>query len=207
MLKIKSKIILFAVLGLSLFIVAFGVGFALRGSVLFSKPDEPLITGSVIAQEIAEISELAVLRYHYTDAAKFEDFVMLNKWKVPFSKKGFILKFSGDIKLGIDVKHIQVDVDEEIKEITITLPPVKILSHVIDEHSVESWDETKNIFNQLEIGDYIAFQIDQKNSIEGSDTVEGLKEEAMEIAGNQIGALVQSFAGVKGEYTVVVVPD
>ncbi|MFQ9072278.1 MAG: DUF4230 domain-containing protein [Faecalibacillus faecis] len=39
-------------------------------------------------------------------------------------------------------------------ELNITLPAAKILSHEIDEKSIEVYDESSNIFNQISINDY-----------------------------------------------------
>jgi len=196
--KLKRGLILTVVI-LILLAGAFAAGYFMMGG---PKPG-PTISGDVIKQQLSEISELSVLRYHYTDAGKFEDPVMLKKWKVPLSTKSFILLFSGDIKLGVDFKAIGVAVDDASKEIKITLPPVRILSHAVDESSVQSLDASKNVLNPIQPGDVTAFLAERKKYVEANYITRALKEEAAESAKKQIAAFVGNFAGVKDEYTVV----
>ena len=176
-------------------------GLVMRGGLSFGR--KTTISGDLLKQEIAEISELAVLRCHYANVGKFEDQLMLRQWKVPLTTKSIIFTYNGEIKLGIDFNHIDVDIDHAGKEITITLPPVRILSHAIDENSIEPYDQSKNIFNQFLIEDYKALIVDQKKAAEKKIITDALMKEAAEIAKKQIGSFVGNFAGVKDEYTVV----
>ena len=201
--KLKKGLILTVVV-LVLLAGAFVGGFILKGSPEPQEPPKPTISGNIIQQEISEISELAVLHYRYTNVGKFEDHANIKTWKVPLSSKSFILSYSGDIKLGIDLKAVEVSVDEESSEVLLTLPPVKILSHAIDESSIEVWDQTKNIFNQIKIEEYAEFVTDQKKVFEKNGIGADLKAEATEAAKKQLVTLVRNFAGIKDEYTVAV---
>jgi len=201
-LRMKSRLFL-AGLVLALIVGAFVGGLLLQRGGRADMAARTTISGEVIAQEIYEISELAVLRYHYTNAAKFDNYAEINNWKVPFSTKSFIIKYYGEIKLGVEAKDIDVNVNERSREIIITLPPVKVLSHAIDESSLEVWDQTKNIFNPILIEDYAAFAVDQKNAVVDSNITGELIEEAAENARRQIGTLVRNLAGVRDEYTVL----
>ena len=185
-------------------------GFFVAGGIVF-KGDFKLfgrkttISGDVIKQQISEISELAVLRFHYTDAGKFDDPITLKEWKVPLTTKYFILMFSGEIKLGIDFKDIVVAVNEVNREIEIALPPVRIISHAVDENSKDTLAESKNILNQIKTEDVNTYLKERIKYVEENYITEALLTEAAEIAKRQIGAFVGNFAGVKGEYTVVFV--
>lgn len=199
--KLKQRLIFFLVL-LILLAGAFALGFFLKKEPPPVAPPEPTVSGNVVAQEIFEISELAVLRYHYSNVARFGDSAELKGWKIPFSTKSFVLKYNGEIKLGIDASAVTVAVDETNKEIRITLPPVKILSHAIDERTIEVWDQTKNIFNPILVEDYKAIVVSQKKAVEKDGISAELKEEAAAMAKKQIGTLVRNLADVKGAYTV-----
>ncbi len=78
------------------------------------------------------------------------------------------------------------------QNIDITIPQAKILSHEIDEESIEVFDETKNIFNQISITDYNQFAIDQKESMESKAQEKGLLEEAQNKAQETIQTFVES---------------
>lgn len=200
--KLKKGFVLVVVV-LVLAVVAFVAGgFVLKGDFkLFSH--KTTITGDILKQEITEISELAVLRCYYSNVGTFEDQVKLKDWKVPLTTKGLIFTYSGEIKLGIEFKDIDIAVNEENKEIVITLPPIKMLSHAIDEKSIKPYDQKKNIFNQFMMEDYKVLMVGEKELAEKKMITAALKKEAAETAKRQIGTFIGNFAGVKDEYTVV----
>ena len=69
----------------------------------------------------------------------------------PVDKKSFLLTYAGQLKAGVRMDQAEVDVKG--KTITVLLPEVEILSNIIDEKSIEVYDETKNIFNPISIED------------------------------------------------------
>ena len=71
------------------------------------------------------------------------------------------------------------------------LPEAKIISHEIDEDSIEVFDETRNIFNQIKITDYTNFSKDQKAKVESEAIANGLLTEAMDKAKTVIQALLE----------------
>ena len=88
------------------------------------------------------------------------------------------------------------------KNINISIPEAKILSHEIDEKSIEVFDETKNIFNQISITDYNQFAIDQKESMENKAKEKGLLEEAQNKAQETIKTFVESMYSSDDEYKI-----
>ena len=141
-----------------------------------SHADNQTITSDLLSQQIQSISELATVEYSYTNMGKFENQATFYGWKVPFTTKSFIVSYDGKIKAGIDMT--QADIKVKNNTISIQLPKAKILSHEIDEKSIEVFDETQNIFNQISISDYNQFAIDQKEKMEESVKEKGLLEEA-----------------------------
>lgn len=97
---------------------------------------------SVINASIQDIGELATIEYLYTNAGKFEDPKELFGKEVPFeiTTKSFIAKWDGTIKAGIDISKVVAEENKISKEITIYIPKAKILSHEIDDESVETLD-------------------------------------------------------------------
>ena len=96
--------------------------------------------------------------------------------KIPFTTKSFILTYDGTIKAGVDLSRATVDV--EGSTVRITLPQAAILSHEIDEDSVEVFDEKTSIFNPFTVEDFSSFQADQKKSMEEKALGKGLLDEA-----------------------------
>ncbi len=134
--------------------------FLFIGKVWPSGEEPTEITSDLLSQQIQSISELASVEYNYTNMGKYENQATFYGWKVPFTTKSFILSYDGKIKAGIDMSLVEVNVHGQ--NIDITIPQAKILSHEIDQESIEVFDETKNIFNQISITDYNQFAIDQK---------------------------------------------
>ena len=146
---------------------------------LWPSGEEPTkMTSDLLSQQIQNISELAVVEYNYTNMGKFENQATFYGWKVPFTTKSFIISYDGKIKVGIDMSLVEVKIKG--KNISVSVPEAKILSHEIDEKSIEIFDETKNIFNQISITDYNQFAIDQKDKMETNVKEKGIIKESQE---------------------------
>ena len=181
-------------------IVVIAVVFFFVGKVWPSGEEPTAITSDLLSQQIQGISELASVEYNYTNMGKYENQVTFYGWNVPFTTKSFILSYDGKIKAGIDMSLVEVNVHGQ--NIDITIPQAKILSHEIDQESIEVFDETKNIFNQISITDYNQFAIDQKKSMESKAQEKGLLEEAQNKAKETIQTFVESMYSSSDDYKI-----
>ena len=83
-----------------------------------------------------------------------------------------------------------------------TLPEAEILSHEIDEDSMEVFDEKTSIFNPFTVEDFTSFQSDQKAAMEEKALSRGLLAEARAKA---VSSVEQLFAAALPDtYTVTV---
>lgn len=198
MTKLKKRVLL-------IFAAVVVIAVAFIGGLVFqnkaSAGSVQNITSDLIANQIASISEYASLEYRYTNVGKFEDCVDFYGWKIPWATKSFIITYDGAMKLGIQGKDIFIEVHKS--EIRIKLPPVQVLSHEIYEDTLEVLDQTKNIFNQIQIEDYTTFATDQKKEMEQKTQENGLFLEANERAEQQIEVFLKSTMDTRDEYTVV----
>ena len=181
-------------------IIIIAVVFFFVGKIWPSGEEPAAITSDLLSQQIQSISELASVEYNYTNMGKFENQATFYGWKVPFTTKSFILSYDGKIKAGIDMSLVEVHMSG--KNINISIPETKILSHEIDEKSIEVFDETKNIFNQISITDYNQFAIDQKESMENKAKEKGLLEKAQNKAQETIKTFVESMCSSDDEYKI-----
>ena len=179
--------ILFLMLIIALIFFA-GMKFADRNS-------EPEISSTALAQQLQEVNELAVLDYNYTKVGKFENSLKLNGWSIPLTKKSFLLTYAGRIQAGVDMSAMEVNVKG--KKILVTLPEVRILNNVLDEKSIEVYDETKNIFNPISINDYKTFATKQKERVEDEAIENGLLSEAATKAQSTIRKFLQMIPEIK----------
>ena len=99
---------------------------------------------------------------------------------------------------GVDLDGAAVDVSGTA--VTITLPEARILSHGIDEDSVEVFNEKTSIFNPFTVEDFTSFQADQKAAMEERALSRGLLEEARRKAVSSVEQLLS--AALPDPYTV-----
>ena len=145
----------------------------------------------VLQNQLSEIRELATVTYAYTNMAPV---------KIPFTTKSFILTYDGTVKAGVDLDGAEVSVSGTT--VTITLPEAEILSHEIDEDSMEVFDEKTSIFNPFTVEDFTSFQSDQKAAMEEKALSRGLLAEARAKA---VSSVEQLFAAALPDtYTVTV---
>ena len=82
------------------------------------------------------------------------------------------------------------------------MPKATILSHEIDQNSLEILDETKNIFNRIQIEDYNTFQVEQKKICEDYALERGLLDKAYDNAKKVITEMIHTVPDAK-DYPVV----
>ena len=155
------------------------------GGIVFinhARDTEPkaVMTSAQLSSQLEDIGELATVKYLYTNMGKFEESNEFKGFKIPFTTKRFIVTYDGIIKAGIDTTDMTIDVKDNI--ITVSLPPSRILSHQVDNDSLQVFDETNNIFNQIKIEDYSDFCAEQETAMEQKAIASGLLDEADEKA-------------------------
>lgn len=160
----------------------------------------------LITSEIRDIGELATIEYLYTDAGKFEDPAKLFGKEVPFSftTKSFIAKWDGIIKAGVNVDEIEVEIDEFNKEIIVHIPEAEILSHEIDEESIQTLDEKNGLFNPIKVDDIREFDVINKEAMEQRAIDKGLLDKAYENAKTVIYKLIDTGVVEELEYSIII---
>ena len=163
----------------------------------------PVITSDLLGQQLRTVQELVSVEYHYTNMGKFENQADFYGWKVPFTSKSFIVSYDGIIRAGVNLSEVQPEVDDLNHTITITLPRSEIISHEIPEDSIEVFDETHNIFNQITIEDYTDFTKDQKEAVMQKAIDNGLLTAADEKARESVESFLTLIPGMD-EYTLII---
>lgn len=158
----------------------------------------------LINAQIQDIGELATVEYLYTDAGKFEDPAEIFGKDIPFSftTKSFIAKWDGVIKAGVDISKVTAEVNQFNKEIVIHIPTAQILSHEIDDESIETLDEKNGLFNKLKVDDIREFDGISKDAMEQRAIENGILDKAMENAKKLIYNLVNTDVVEEQEYTI-----
>jgi len=158
-------------------VLFFGAGFLAGGK---RTEDPPRLDAVVVQNRIEQVSELATAKYYYTNMGQFEQSGEFYGVKLPFSTKRFIVSYDGSILAGIELRDAGIELTDT--QLTVTLPAAAILSHEIDEDSLQVFDETRNIFNPITIEDYNGFLADEKDAIEAKAIANGLLDNARDNA-------------------------
>lgn len=177
----QGKLIIF---GVVLAIVCFAVGFFSGGR----EEKAPALSSITVENQLQQISQLATVRYSYTNMGQFEQSNDFYGIKLPFTTKRFIVAYDGTITAGVDLTQAKVTVTDQ--KVTIALPAPQILSHEVDPNSLEVFDETTSIFNPITIEDYTGFQADQQGVMEEKAIQGGLLTQAKDQAETAIGGLI-----------------
>lgn len=179
------KILLIAILACAMVFVCTVVSMMIINKFDLFGTSRNAVTSEFIGHRIQEISELGTLHHQYRKMASYQDVAKLVEslpdWRINRSIKEFVLIYKGDVKLGYDMKDIQIFVDKITKTITITLPDPKILSHSIDFESIDVVMEKAGWFNSIKFEDFKKFFVYEQKKYE-QENYDELKKRAKEQA-------------------------
>ncbi|MDR2194911.1 MAG: DUF4230 domain-containing protein [Treponema sp.] len=151
---------------------------------------------NVVFGQIREIAELSTLACPYSNAIKYEKNTPI-LWGLANSHSEVIVKYSGEIKLGIDAS--QIEIRHRLSGIYITLPAIKILSH--ETRTWEIMDENRGIFSKIEGQDFYTIQDMVKEDIEGEIMSSDNPKKALDNLKQVLNDFLMSLPGIE-DYTV-----
>jgi len=200
--------ILSAVIAALLLIVGLLLGGKGFGFKLLPKIEEKSdITAHTTVREVLPIGEFASLAYHYTSVVKDVNARDIKGWTIPFTTRKYLFTFDGKIKLGIDGRQIHVEelvpvesIDGKLPVIRIFLPPIKILSHEVVDDSIEIFEQSQTIFNEIKIADAFNVTADRKRELEEKVMTSTVVNDAEASTVQQLSSLINSLPGIKDNY-------
>ena len=209
-----------AVAKVAVFVVIAGAGFAggMKAAPIFGvgsaqdRGAEPVVTvdTTLVKNSFADIGELATESYNFTQVGKYsEEGTKVFGMEVPGTGAHYLITYSGEVKAGVaDVSQIQVEVDEAGHVVTVTVPAVEVLSASIDPASVETYDQSFSVVNQIEVGEVTTFLAEREAAADESIS-KGLLDKAQgrleDIVKKQVNAVLGEQAA-KYEVRVVIAP-
>lgn len=193
--SIKGAMIGFIIGAILILLASFGGCFA------FSQAEEKTkITSTQLKSSLEQASDLITTKYYYSQIGKFENSYELNGWSIPFTEKNFILTYQGEAQLGFKTSDLEVNVNGN--KISVKCPPIEILSNSIPSESVEVYDQSYNIFNQVSVDDYLQFETEQKAlAVERMQTT-GVFEQAQKDARTAIVQLLNMVPEIQEAYAI-----
>ncbi len=175
-------------------ILIIGCGAIFYGGIIYqTKNEQSKITSSIVESELKEANDLITTNYTYSRIGKYENSLDLNGWSIPLTTKTFLLQYNGNIQYGINLDNLDIQINEDT--ITINTAKIKILSHSIDESSIQVYDEKNNLFNPIEISDYKKFAVSEKEKAVQEAKEKGIEDNANQYAKKAIKKVVKLIPG------------
>lgn len=155
---------------------------------------------SSVMNRVTYMQELALVQHNYTGVISYKDYLKLFNLNMPLTDKYFLLKYNGYIKAGVDFSRINVNVLSPT-DVHVSIPKPKILDTVIDEHSIEVFNQSENAFNPIKIEDYKE-ALSREKGVMVSDAIEqGIYEQATRQAKLALTSLLRDMGFVNIEIT------
>ena len=165
---------------------------------LFKKSNkQPRYDSSAIMEKIAYVKELSLVKYNYSGVISYSDYMKFMNLQVPLTEKTFLIRYNGYVKAGIDVSQSSVSVSG--KNVKVILPKPTIQETVIDEKTIQVFDESMNIFNPTKVADYQKAIIGEKNKIMQDALGKGILTESSDQAHKFITSLLDELGFEKVE--------
>ena len=119
-----------------------------QGEKVDTSKSIPVITSETLKSQLNSLQELVTQEYIYTNADKRTDNAKwLFGWTRPFSDTSLVLTYDGVIKAGINMNEVQIDINEDTRTITVTLPDSKIMDNNIPQESITVVEVKNGLFN------------------------------------------------------------
>lgn len=157
------------------------------------------VDAATIREVIAPASKLIAYEYYYTDADVYEKKAHFfgSGVPVPFTTDRTVYTYSGTVSVGIELKDIEVAVDDAKKQINIQLPLPQILSHQLDLDSFKTYDVKNSVFTNINLEEYVGMQTElmnkQESKVRANDDIwKKLKENTEEVLRGLITATGQT---------------
>jgi len=146
--QISNKVLVFILL-----ILAFA--FYFLGKSCNNKTKTTLIQNTAIIKEIAELGSLSVSGTATIKESNKEDNTgMYAELKNIFIEKTLNLSIPFEAKYGVEMKNQAIHIDTKVKQVTIHLPPVKLLSFQLQLNNLEAIGKT-GWLNAISLDDFV----------------------------------------------------
>jgi hypothetical protein len=169
------------------------------------------VSAHTVIKDILPIGEYASLVYHYTSVVKDINTKDIKGWTIPFTTRKYIFTYDGKMKLGIDGTKVRVEEaapgpeENALPVIRIILPPIMLLSHEIMDDSIEVFEQSQTIFNEIKIQDAFKVTAERKREMEERVMAGDAVKEARISVEQQFGAFLKALPGILDNYIPVFV--
>ncbi len=149
---------------------------------------EPEITIEYVDKKLENLGELATAEMTYNGL------YTIVEGNIPFiTQKGFSMTYEAQVKAGIEVSAIEVEVTD--KEVVVTLPAAEIQMSYVDPESIQFYDEKMALFNWTEKTDVTEAIASAEADVQEKADLDGLLERASKQAEYIVKGLLEDAVG------------
>lgn len=145
---------------------------------------------TTVMSRISHIQELALVKHNYTGVIGFKDYKRILNINIPLTDKYFLLKYNGYLKAGVDFSRIKINALTD-SVVHVSIPKPEIFDTVIDEGSVQIYNESENAFNPIKISDYNEALSREKNIMISDAVKQGILKDATDQARMVLTAMLE----------------
>ena len=145
---------------------------------------------STVMSRISHIQELALVKHNYTGVIGFKDYKKILNINIPLTDKYFLLKYNGYLKAGVDFSRIKINTLTD-SMVHVSIPKPEIFDTVIDEGSVQIYNESENAFNPIKISDYNEALSREKHIMINDAIKQGILKDATDQARMVLTAMLE----------------
>ena len=149
---------------------------------------KPEITIEYVDKKLENLGELATAEMTYNGL------YTIVEGNIPFiTQKGFSMTYEAQVKAGIDVSAIEVEVSD--KEVVVTLPAAEIQMSYVDPETIQFYDEKMALFNWTEKTDVTEAITSAEADVQEKADLDGLLERASKQAEYIVKGLLEDAVG------------
>ena len=161
--------------------------------------EKRIVTKDEVEGKLKEIEELATYSEEYKVSKSVDQSrYLLDEYRIPGTKNTIDITCSGIVKVGYDIKSIDLEVDDKSMTISITLPDAAVLDNYV------IWDtvvckEANNFLNPIDFSQYqmVVSEIEDEGLKKAED--DGIYDAAKTNAED----IIRNFLACFSDYTVV----
>ena len=135
---------------------------------------------SLIQEKIVELSELATLKYEYSDVvvSRTNRKISLGITDLKFAEAIKLIKYSGYLKAGTDLSKVSLSYNKEEDLMLVRVPKARILDNVAEIEKAEVEDVKGNLLSDYPTQTIFDVISKNKEKVEKKKVSEGLLEKA-----------------------------
>lgn len=159
---------------------------------LFEKKKVEEVSSTIVVEQVKKVLKLVTIEGNFSELMNYSDF---ETFDLPGFRKKAIVKVQGKVLYGFDLEHLQFNIDEENKIMTLKqLPKPQIIAVETD---ISYYDISEGLFNSFSESELSSLNKKAKSLIIKKAEESDLKNKASENAAELL-ELVNAFATNKG---------